>query len=83
VEGQKGATSLSVATRWRSASRHFSFEVHLRHLRRRRKAQFGAWIDHSVQVDAKLFNERPELGFSGMPAHYRFIAKLAVACHRS
>jgi hypothetical protein len=34
TEGQKGATSLSVATRWRSASRHFSFEVQLRHLRR-------------------------------------------------
>jgi hypothetical protein len=34
AEGQKGATSLSVATRWRSASRHLSFELHLRHLRR-------------------------------------------------
>ena len=33
VEGQKRATSLSVTTRWRSACRHFSFDVHTLHLR--------------------------------------------------
>jgi len=49
---------------------------------RHRKAQFGAWIDHGVEVDAEACNERPELGFCRMPARYRFIAKLAVVCHR-
>src|SRR6516225_9499580 len=49
---------------------------------RRRKAQFGAWIDHGVEGDAQVCNEHPELGFCRMPARYRFIAKLAVVCHR-
>jgi hypothetical protein len=48
---------------------------------RHRKAQFGAWIDHGVEVDAEVCNERPELGFCRMPARYRFIAKLIVVCH--
>src|SRR5262249_60870277 len=34
MAGQKRATSLSVTIRWRSACRHFAFEVHWLHLRR-------------------------------------------------
>ena len=37
---------------------------------RHRKAQFGARIDHGVEVDAEVCNERPELGFCRMPARY-------------
>jgi len=83
MAGQKGATSLSVTIRWRSACRHFAFEVHWLHLRsRHRKAQFGARINHSAQVDAEFFGERQELGCSRIAVRYRLMAKLAFVCHR-
>src|SRR6516225_11350785 len=49
---------------------------------RHRKAQFGARINHSAQVDAKFFGERQELGCSRIAVRYRLMAKLAFVCHR-
>src|SRR6516162_11495157 len=47
-----------------------------------RKAQFGARINHSAQVDAKFFGERQELGCSRIAVRYRLMAKLVFVCHR-